>query len=117
MKKSTNTQELGKAGEEEASKYYKSRGFTLVAQNYRYKRGEIDLIARKENLIVFVEVKYRKNEKFGFPEEFVSEGQKERIISAADNYIQDNHWTGSIRFDIIALNGKLEMQHFEDAFY
>ena len=108
----------GKIGEERAAKYLEQKGFEIVEQNYRYGRGEIDIIGLKNNnLLVFVEVKMRSGDTFGNPEDFVSNAQQELIMVAAENYIHAINWQGDIRFDIMAIDGSNnEMKHIEDAF-
>ncbi len=108
--------QIGQSGEMQAMDYLISQGFEILEQNYRYGRGEIDIIALKENLVVFVEVKKRKNNDYGNPEEFVSKNQQSLIMEGADDYIHAINWTKNIRFDIIAITGK-ELEHIEDAFY
>jgi putative endonuclease len=106
----------GRKGEERAIQFMEEKGYKMIAQNYRFKRAEIDLIFQKENLIVFTEVKLRSKVFFGMPEEAVDEKKAERIIDAADNYIYETDWKGDIRFDIIAIYDRKEVCHFEDAF-
>lgn len=112
--------DIGKKGEEKAEEFLKEKGFQILERNYRYKRSEIDLIGQKGNLLVFVEVKVRSNNDFGFPESFLSSQQAERIIEAAEEYQHQSKWSANIRFDIISIEGKgpgLKITHFEDAFY
>jgi len=110
---------IGDDGENMALGYLLDQGYTLMERNYRYSRGEIDLIVRKNNVIVFVEVKTRTGNYFGFPEEWVDDKKEAWIIEVADYYIHDIDWLGSIRFDIVAIlkGQKTEIRHFEDAFY
>lgn len=115
--KKYHTQNKGRKGEDIAVDYLAKEGFEILERNYRYQRAEIDIIAMKSDWLVFVEVKMRKSSTFGHPEAFVSENQQQLIISGADDYIQQIHWQGNIRFDIIAINAKSEVEHFEDAFY
>ena len=107
---------IGLQGENKAITHLESLGFEILERNYRYKRAEIDVIAMKSSLLVFIEVKKRKNNKYGHPEEFVSDRQKKLIISAADDYIHAINWTKNIRYDIIAITDN-QLEHFEDAFY
>ena len=108
----------GVSAEKRASKYLQKEGYEILEANYQQGRAEIDLITLKENkLLVFVEVKARKNGSFGEPEEFVSIAQQKRIIGLAEKYIYDINWTGDIRFDIIAMKDNGELLHIEDAFY
>lgn len=114
---SSNTQRLGKDAEQRASDYYSANGYEIVGMNYRHRRGEIDLIASKDDLLVFIEVKYRRGSAYGHPEEFVSQRQRQLIVETADHYIHENDWHGNIRFDIVALDRQMKVELFEDAFY
>ena len=116
MKKISNT-EQGKRTESLTRKYYEQLGFEVAEANYRVRRSEIDLIVLNEMLLVFVEVKYRSNQKFGNPEEFVTDNQKKLIIEAADEYVNSINWQKNIRFDIVAVGINDKIEHFEDAFY
>jgi putative endonuclease len=113
-------QEKGKKGEDLASRYLESKGYQIRERNFRFGRNEIDIIAQKEGVLIFVEVKLRTSTNFGFPEQMLKEAQKERIISAAQEYIFKIDWDDDIRFDIIAIlqnKSIFEIEHFEDAFY
>jgi putative endonuclease len=113
------TRKKGAKGENLAVRFLITNGYNVIEQNYRSGRSEIDIIARRGDLMVFVEVKTRKNNKYGYPESFLSEAQKERIHYAAEDYIAQNEWKGSFRFDIIAIISSADVQeidHFEDAF-
>lgn len=107
----------GQAGEDQACEFLINQGFDIIERNYRYKRAEIDVIALKDKLLLFAEVKFRKANSYGYPEEFVSENQQKLIVEAADDYISNIHWKGNIRFDIIAIDSRHAIEHFEDAFY
>ena len=111
--------ELGLEGEQQAAEYLNNQGFRILEMNYRYSRSEIDIIASKNDLLVFVEVKVRTNTNYGLPENFVDDKKAVNIIKGADNYINEINWKGNIRFDIISIvkDGDTELQHFEDAFY
>ncbi len=110
----------GNEGEKLATDYLKAKGFEIVERNYRYKHSEIDIIARRENWLVFVEVKTRSSSYFGFPEEFVDYQKVQTILKGADYYIDKSRWSGNVRYDIVSVimkDGKHEIVHFEDAFY
>ncbi|NOS91260.1 MAG: YraN family protein [Cyclobacteriaceae bacterium] len=112
--------EKGKAGEDLAAQFLIDKGYQVLARNYRFKRSEIDLIAQKDNCLVFVEVKLRTTDAFGYPEEFVNEKKAGKIMEGADQYIYELKWKGNIRFDIVAIRqikGKTELVQIEDAFY
>lgn len=108
----------GKQGEEQAARYLQSLGWELLEENYRYGRAEIDLIfLEQDKTLVFVEVKTRKNERFGYVEETVSEAQQKKIYEAADDYIYAIKWQGDIRFDVVAIDeSTLSLRHIPDAF-
>ena len=113
-----NNKQLGGEGEQLAVEYLMAKGYAIKERNYRYKRAEVDIIARMDNLLVFVEVKYRSGDAFGFPEEFVGERKIELIHLASENYVEETEWKGNIRFDIISIIKKSipEIEHLEDAF-
>lgn len=115
--------ELGKKGEQLAAEFLTTKGYHILDQNYRYEKGEIDLVALRIEPaeLVFVEVKTRSSEKWGFPEESVTDAKKKKIFKTADAYLYEkNMWTVPVRFDIIAINMKNEenplFHHIEDAF-
>jgi putative endonuclease len=112
---------LGQAGEEAAAAYLEAQGYTIERRNYRYRRAEVDLIARRGNeLLLFVEVKARSSTRFGEPEEFVTERKRQLFRLAAEQYQEEINWPGDIRFDVLALlqtGDGFRLEHFEDAFY
>ncbi|MCL4149230.1 UNVERIFIED_CONTAM: hypothetical protein GTU68_052387 [Idotea baltica] len=87
--------------------------------NYRHSRYEIDLIASKPKMLIFVEVKTRTNISFGNPEAFVDDKKAENVMKAADHFIHEHNWKGDIRFDIISILKKdfMELEHIKDAFH
>jgi putative endonuclease len=106
----------GQKAEEKATLYLKDKGYEILERNYRYRRSEIDIIARKENLIVFVEVKYRSGNSYGDPEISVNEKKESQVLSGAENYLFEKDWNGEVRFDIISILSDCSIEHFEDAF-
>lgn len=113
--------EIGAKAEQLAAHFLAQKGYEIVCTNYRFKKSEIDIIALHMGCLVFVEVKMRKNALFGYPEQFVTPRKQQQIRKAADEYIFTTHWQHNIRFDIIAITGKLsskqvDIQHFEDVF-
>ncbi len=109
----------GNKGEEVAAQHLVSKGYEIVARNYRYKHAEIDLIVKKGNMLVFVEVKTRRQNNFGAPESFVTAKKAAKVIEGAEYYIFSIDWLGPIRFDIVAVSGYSSdlVEHFEDAFH
>lgn len=113
--------ELGRRGERLAVRYLCSAGWTVVARNYRFGRREVDLVAQKDGLLAFVEVKTRAGEGCGHPEEAVTRKKRREIEAVAAEYLVRNARTDCpVRFDVIAivvgLNGTVaRLEHLEDA--
>ena len=115
---------LGRWGEAQAAAYLRNKGYTIVAANYRCRMGEIDLVAQKSHVIIFVEVKLRKNSDFAEALEHVDRRKQERIKIAANLYLSENDFMdANVRFDVIEIYApqgtqtkKLEIHHLEDAF-
>lgn len=111
---------LGQTGENLATNYLVEKGYEILHRNWRHGRAEVDIIARIGNDWVFVEVKTRETDYFGYPEEAVDKAKQKQLQKAADAYIDANPIQGEIRFDIVAviLNPKKqEIHHIEDAFW
>jgi putative endonuclease len=110
----------GKEGEDMAARFLVEKGFEIIERNYRHKRYEIDLIVKKDNWLVFVEVKLRSSDAFGYPEDFVDYKKAKNVIDGAEQYTYENNWQGNVRFDIVSirlLKDKTEIVQIEDAFY
>lgn len=111
--------ELGKIGEQVAQKELLDLGYEILETNYRDGRDEVDIIARIDDRIVFVEVKTRENTYAGQPEESVTIAKQRRIIKVANNYMIENDLQLEARFDIfgIVVNQKEQISnHIIDAF-
>lgn len=109
----------GTLGETQAAEFLRQKGWEIVVRNYRHKHAEIDLIVKKQNLLVFVEVKTRSSTSFGEPEAFVDAKKAAKIFEGAEQYTFENNWNGNIRFDIVSVKvgDPPEIEHFEDAFH
>jgi len=113
----SHNQKVGRWGEQAAADYLSAQGYEIVARNVRTSYGEIDLIARKDGFIIFVEVKARTTSSFGPPEAAVTPRKQQHMVACAEHYAQQNeidHW----QIDVIAVeevNGKAEIVHFENA--
>jgi putative endonuclease len=94
----------GQQAETLALRYLKNRGLTLIAQNYRCRFGEIDLIMRDGRSIVFIEVRLRKSNAFGGASESVDTHKQRRILAAAKHYLSELHATPDCRCDVILLS-------------
>jgi len=110
----------GKEGETLAADFLIEKGFEIIARNYRHKRSEIDLIVKKNNWLIFVEVKMRSSDAYGYPEDFVDYKKAKNIIDGAEEYTYQQNWQGNVRYDIVSIreqHGEREIVHIEDAFY
>ena len=97
-----NNQEIGRLGEELAAKYLKKSGYMKVDRNFRCKQGEIDIIAKKGEELVFIEVKTRTNLNYGNPSEAVTQIKQKHIVKATQYYIyKKNLFNSFIRIDVI----------------
>ena len=99
---------LGRLGEDLAAEYLKHRGFFISARNYRSSIGEIDIVAENKYLVLFVEVKLRKENAGYSPKEAITYDKKRRLLHAAKNYIYRSHTRLQPRFDVIEIVQKNE---------
>ena len=106
---------LGNKGEKRAAAYLKSKGYKIIERNYRCKLGEIDLIAEKDNIIIFVEVKTRANDRFGKGFEAIVHKKIDKIRKVAMLYMIQKDLQKEIRFDVISIDNNV-VTHFEGAF-
>jgi putative endonuclease len=114
--------ERGQLAEREASLYLRRRGYRIIAQNLKLKEGEIDLVALKGDLVVFVEVNARSSDEFGTPIEGLMPRQQQRIRKAAEIFLAKRGWSDrDRRFDFISIDlderGQVKgIEHIPDAF-
>ncbi len=111
--------QLGKTGEERAAEYLISKGYVIRDVNWRSGKMELDIVACRDNLLVIIEVKTRKNLDFIRPEEAVTLRKINNIVRATEAYIRIYDIHLDTRFDIITLVGEgedFEIEHIEDAF-
>ncbi len=110
---------LGRAGEEAAARYLMFKDYHIHAMGWRFGHLEIDIIAEWMGELVFVEVKTRRDERFGLPEEAVDATKQEHLIRAANAYLRYHDLDQPARFDIIAVTGEhppFSIRHIERAF-
>ena len=105
IKGKTGNKRIGKQFEEYASSYLKNNGYQILERNYRFRRfGEVDIIAIKNGVLCFVEVKSRQNDSFGTPAESVTYKKKKKIAFLADQYIALNKLSNkAVRFDVVEI--------------
>ena len=112
-------QRMGTWGEDTAVAYLRSQGYAILMRNFRTPRGEIDIVASKDDVLFFVEVKARSDNMFGYPEQAVTPRKQARMLTAAGAYLQDHPESSATwQFDILAITrreGELpEIEHFEN---
>lgn len=112
--------ELGKRGEAFALHLLVSKGFKIIATNWRFRKDEVDIIAKDDKFLVIVEVKTRSTNYFGEPFTAVTKKKQGFLIRAANAYIEEYDIDLECRFDIISIvfaKNKHQVEHIEDAFY
>lgn len=102
-----NKREIGFKFEDIVKKFLEKEKILFVENNYYTKYGEIDLIflEKSTKTLVFIEVKYRKNNNYGEAVEIVSKKKQERIIKSSQVYIFKNKWKGNVRYDVVGITG------------
>ncbi|MEG1442135.1 MAG: YraN family protein [Oscillospiraceae bacterium] len=104
--------DLGDFGEEMAEKYFEKHGYKIVERNYRIREGEIDIILKNDKALVFVEVKTRKSDKYGFPAEAVTFSKKKKLIKTAEHYLYNTPTELEIRFDVVEVYAEIRKGEF-----
>jgi putative endonuclease len=112
---------LGQEGENIARDFLEKKGYYIVETNYRFGRGEIDIIARKNETLIFIEVKTKKYGDFGDPLEWINRKKQKQLGTVAKGYLYEKDIENvDCQFDVIALeyeNGAYKINHIEDAFW
>ena len=109
-------QQDGKEAELRALRFLQARSLRPVRQNYRCRGGEIDLVMRDGDHVVFVEVRYRSHAGFGGAAASIGPGKQRRVILAAQHYLMSSGWSGPCRFDVVAFEQGREGHWIRDAF-
>jgi putative endonuclease len=113
--------ELGKWGEELAAKYLQDNGYEILERDWKSGHHDLDIVAKEGHTLVIVEVKTRRDQRFGLPEEAV-DYQKIRLLQqAAHLFVKSHNIDGDLRFDIIAITGSPDevepvIKHLKNAF-
>ena len=111
---------LGRSGEDLAAGLYEDLGFEIVERNFRCREGEVDLIAAKEHLVVFCEVKTRRTNRWGEPSEAVNHLKQRRLRRLAAIWLRDRHpGRVDVRFDVVSVivaDGRPQVTHLKEAF-
>jgi putative endonuclease len=115
-----NRADLGRAGEKAAADLLRKRGYEIIGAGFLARRGEIDLVCRRGNVLVVVEVKTRTSDAFGTPLEAVGSRKRRAIMSAAAEYRALSEWRGPIRYALVGLtvrpDGGFNAELVEDPF-
>ncbi|MCW5979800.1 MAG: YraN family protein [Bryobacteraceae bacterium] len=115
-------QALGRRGEDLAHRYLRERGFIVVARNHRARSGigELDIVARDGEMLVFVEVKSRRTDEFGSPDRAIDPDKRDRLLRAARDYVRRSgaDWK-QVRFDVInvVFTEPPSITHLRDVFH
>jgi len=110
---------LGREGEEVALEFLRKKGYRILEKNYRTAFGEIDIIARDREVLVFIEVKTRADTTFGYPFEAVTPNKREKIRKVALCFMKKLRKECAARFDVLSINiekGRERIEHITDAF-
>lgn len=114
-----NTTELGRQGEETAASFLKKHGYKILDRNFRTRFGEIDIVARKDRTVCFIEVKTRTSMRFGLAAEAVTARKQEKILLAARQYLLESGASEEqYRFDVIEvyMGEQTKIHYIQDAF-
>ena len=106
----------GELQELEALKLLQRAGLELLSRNFRTRSGEIDLIMKDKDTLVFVEVRYRKSIHYGDGADTVTRQKQQRLTKAAQAYLQQHHYQGPCRFDVVALSSQHSPDWIKNAF-
>ncbi|MEE9342422.1 MAG: YraN family protein [Gammaproteobacteria bacterium] len=115
----TSTKQTGDNTEQLARLYLEQKGMIHVESNFSSSRGEIDLIMHDSDTLVFVEVRYRRSDRYGSPAETITRNKQNRIIRCAKFYCQKKNLDSAARFDVVSLNrvqSKMKIEWIPDAF-
>jgi putative endonuclease len=111
---------LGTEGEDLAVRFLREKGYGIITRNYKTPVGEIDIIAKDGNTIVFIEVKTRTDVSFGYPFEAVNKKKRHKLKNLALLYLKSKGKEYPVRFDVLSIfcmdKGKKEIEHIKDAF-
>jgi putative endonuclease len=115
----TKKQATGRWGETEAARFLQGKGYTILDRNIRTPHGEIDILAARDGMLVFVEVRTRRSHSFGYPEASVTTRKQASMLAAVDEYLGDHPEAGDTwQVDVIAVEGTpgrlISIEHFEN---
>ncbi|MEW5798022.1 MAG: YraN family protein [Bacteroidota bacterium] len=119
-KKPISKRKIGDLGETVAENFLRQQGYTIIEKNFYYQHGEIDIVAKDGDTLVFIEVKSRRSERFGTPEESVTPKKQELLRRTAEGYVASKNLPDTdCRFDVVSVimkDGKAECRVLKNCF-
>ena len=113
--------EFGKAGEEMAAEWLEQRGFQLISRNWKSARYEVDIIACRQGVLHFIEVKSRHDDQFGNPEDWVGRKKGSHLLAAGEAYLDKYPIWNRVQYDILSIlltaDGKRDFFFIEDVYW
>ncbi len=110
------TTSIGRAAEDSAAEYLKQHGYKILNQNWRTRWCEIDIVAKKDNIVSFVEVKYRKSDEFGGGLQYITPAKQKQMEFAAQFWVSSNNWDGDYNLAAVEVTGpEFEITEFIDS--
>lgn len=111
---------LGRHGEDLAARHLASQGYEILSRNWRCPGGELDIVARDGECLVLVEVRTRRGQDLGSPEDSITPAKQARLALLAEAYVSASDWAGPWRIDVVAVEmdrrGRLQrLEHYENA--
>ena len=108
-----------KIGEERAREYLEKQGYKIIEQNYRTRYSEIDLVVKKNNILIFVEVRTKRSRDFVSPEESINQKKLKKLYWNADSYVANKKYKGQYQVDAVCIvlnqDNKVEsIEHYEN---
>lgn len=105
------SRERGIDAESACCHYLQQQGLKLLTKNYHSRRGELDLVMQDNDTVVFVEVRYRKNDAFGGAVESITQSKQQKLRATAEQYLQQETSLSNGRFDVVAMTKKIQNNH------
>ncbi len=97
------SKELGREGEKLACRFLRRKGYRIKERNYCSSLGEIDIVAWDKGTMAFVEVKTRKTNEYGYPQDAVTRSKQQRMRRVALTYLKKSRWERDCRFDVVSI--------------
>ncbi len=115
---------IGSAGEKIVENYLKNNGYKILEKNLKTRYLEIDIIAEKNNTLIFIEVRSKTNDNFGEPEDTINKKKKEKLKNNAFSYINYKNYDGLYKIEIVSvildknnINKKESLRHYKDIIF